>query len=128
MYGLGHHYSVASAIGFIALAGVAVEVGVVMMLFLDRAIARRAAAGTALSREELHQAVVEGALLRLRPATMTKVAIIVALLPIMLGGGAGSEAMQRIAAPMLGGMVSVAILTLAVIPAAFLVWKRASIR
>jgi Cu(I)/Ag(I) efflux system membrane protein CusA/SilA len=122
---------VASAIGFIALAGVAVEVGVVMMLFLDRALARRsaerAAAGVPMTREDLHEAVVEGALLRLRPATMTKVAIIAALLPIMLGGGAGSEAMQRIAAPMVGGMVSVAILTLAVIPAAFLVWKRVSL-
>jgi Cu(I)/Ag(I) efflux system membrane protein CusA/SilA len=67
--------------------------------------------------------VVEGALLRLRPVTMTKVAIIAALLPILLGSGAGSEAMQRIAAPVVGGMLSVAILTLAVIPSAYLVWK-----
>ena len=96
------------------------------MLYLDRALARRrelrGAAG--LTREDVKEAVVEGALLRLRPVTMTKVAIVAALLPILLGTGAGSEAMQRIAAPMVGGMLSVAILTLAVIPAAYLVWKR----
>ena len=71
---------------------------------------------------------MEGALLRLRPVTMTKVAIIAALLPILLGSGAGSEAMQRIAAPMVGGMLSVALLTLAVIPAAYLVWRRMVLR
>jgi Cu(I)/Ag(I) efflux system membrane protein CusA/SilA len=76
-----------------------------------------------LTREDVRGAVVEGALLRLRPVTMTKVAIIAALLPILFGGGAGSEAMQRIAAPMVGGMLSVALLTLAAIPAAYLVWK-----
>jgi Cu(I)/Ag(I) efflux system membrane protein CusA/SilA len=125
MYLLGYHMSVASAIGLIALGGVAVEIGVVLMLYLDRALERhregRGAAG--LSREDVRDAVVEGALLRLRPVTMTKVAIIAALLPIMLGSGAGSETMQRIAAPMVGGMLSVAVLTLAVIPAAYLVWK-----
>ncbi len=71
---------------------------------------------------------MEGALLRLRPVTMTKLAIIAALLPIMLGGGTGSEAMQRIAAPVVGGMLSVAILTLAVIPAAYLLWKGRGLR
>jgi Cu(I)/Ag(I) efflux system membrane protein CusA/SilA len=130
MYLLGYHLSVAAAIGFIALGGVAVEIGVVMMLYLDRALERRreerGAAG--LRREDVREAVVEGALLRLRPVTMTKAAIIAALLPIMLGSGAGSEAMQRIAAPMVGGMLSVAILTLAVIPAAYLVWKSQGLR
>ncbi len=126
MYLLGYHLSVAAAIGFIALGGVAVEIGVVMMLYLDRALVRRrelrGAAG--LTRDDVKEAVVEGALLRLRPVTMTKVAIIAALLPILFGTGAGSEAMQRIAAPVVGGMLSVAVLTLAVIPAAYLIWKR----
>ena len=79
-------------------------------------------------RGDVRDAVVEGALLRLRPVTMTKVAIIAALLPIMVGSGAGSEAMQRIAAPMVGGMLSVAILTLAVIPAAYLLWRSRGLR
>ncbi len=125
MYLLGYQLSVAAAIGFIALGGVAVEIGVVMMLYLDRALAcQRELRGPAgLRRVDVEAAVVEGALTRLRPVTMTKVAILAALLPIMIGGGAGSEAMQRIAAPLLGGVLSVAILTLAVIPAAYLVWK-----
>jgi len=125
MYLLGYHMSVAAAIGFIALGGVAVEIGVVMLLYLERALQhRREALGdTALTPADVREAVVEGALLRLRPVTMTKLAIIAALLPIMFGGGAGSEAMQRIAAPLVGGMLSVAILTLVVIPAAYLVWK-----
>ena len=125
MYLLGYNLSVASAIGFIALGGVAVEIGVVMMLFLERSLQRRreALGAAELTPVDVRDAVEEGALLRLRPVTMTKVAIIAALLPIMFGSGAGSEAMQRIAAPMVGGMLSVAILTLAVIPAAYLVWK-----
>ncbi len=130
MFLLGYHVSVASVVGFIALGGVAVEIGVVMMLYLDRALERRretrGAAG--LTRQDVKEAVVEGALLRLRPVTMTKVAIIAALLPILFGSGAGSEAMQRIAAPVVGGMLSVAILTLAVIPAAYLVWKQHALR
>jgi Cu(I)/Ag(I) efflux system membrane protein CusA/SilA len=130
MYLLGFHLSVAAAIGFIALGGVAVEIGVVMMLYLDRALERRREErGTAgLSRDDVRAAVVDGALLRLRPVTMTKVAIVAALLPILFGTGAGSEAMQRIAAPMVGGMLSVAILTLAVIPAAYLLWRSRGLR
>ncbi|MBK8637456.1 MAG: efflux RND transporter permease subunit [Chromatiaceae bacterium] len=130
MYLLGYQLSVAAAIGFIALGGVAVEIGVVMILYLDRALAqRREARGAAgLTRADVREAVVEGALTRLRPVTMTKLAILAALLPIMLGGGAGSEAMQRIAAPLLGGVISVAILTLAVIPAAYLVWRSRGLR
>ncbi|HSO80536.1 MAG TPA: efflux RND transporter permease subunit, partial [Chromatiaceae bacterium] len=130
MYILGYQLSVAAAIGFIALGGVAVEIGVVMILYLDRALAqRREARGAAgLTRADVREAVVEGALLRLRPVTMTKLAILAALLPIMFGGGAGSEAMQRIAAPLLGGVVSVAILTLAVIPAAYLLWRSRGLR
>lgn len=126
MYLLDYHLSVAAAIGFIALGGVAVEIGVVMMLYLDRALSKRRESiseKSELTRNDVKEAIIEGALLRLRPVTMTKVAIIAALLPIMLGTGSGSEAMQRIAAPMVGGMLSVAILTLAVIPAAYLIWK-----
>jgi len=127
LYALGYNLSVAVAVGFIALGGVAVEIGVVMLAYLDHALARRAgsrrARGEELTRADVHDAVVEGALLRVRPVTMTKVAIIAALLPILWSSGSGSEAMSRIAAPMVGGMLSVAILTLAVIPAAYLLWK-----
>jgi Cu(I)/Ag(I) efflux system membrane protein CusA/SilA len=128
LYLLGYNLSVAVAVGFIALGGVAVEIGVVMLAYLDHALARRrtarAASGQALTREDVREAVVEGALLRIRPVTMTKVAIIAALLPILWSHGTGSEAMQRIAAPMVGGMLSVAVLTLAVIPAAYLLWRQ----
>jgi Cu(I)/Ag(I) efflux system membrane protein CusA/SilA len=127
LYALGYNLSVAVAVGFIALGGVAVEIGVVMLAYLDHALARRAesrrARGEELTRADVHDAVIEGALLRVRPVTMTKVAIIAALLPILWSSGSGSEAMSRIAAPMVGGMLSVAILTLAVIPAAYLLWK-----
>ncbi|MEW6331504.1 MAG: CusA/CzcA family heavy metal efflux RND transporter [Pseudomonadota bacterium] len=128
LYFLGYNLSVAVAVGFIALGGVAVEIGVVMLAYLDQALKRREAerhaAGRSLSVNDIREAVVEGALLRVRPVTMTKVAIIAALLPILWSDGTGSEAMQRIAAPMVGGMLSVAVLTLAVIPAAYLLWKQ----
>ena len=132
IYLLGYNLSVAVAVGFIALGGVAVEIGVVMLAYLDQALARRrtsrAASGQALTREDVHEAVIEGALLRIRPVTMTKVAIIAALLPILWSHGTGSEAMQRIAAPMVGGMLSVAVLTLAVIPAAYFLWQVARVK
>ncbi|MBI3576284.1 MAG: efflux RND transporter permease subunit, partial [Gammaproteobacteria bacterium] len=127
LYLLGYNLSVAVAVGFIALGGVAVEIGVVMLAYLDQALARRrtarTASGQALTRDDVREAVIEGALLRIRPVTMTKVAIIAALLPILWSHGTGSEAMQRIAAPMVGGMLSVAVLTLAVIPAAYFLWQ-----
>ncbi len=129
LYLLGYNLSVAVAVGFIALGGVAVEIGIVMLTYLDLALKRRIVErGTKLTREDVRAAVIEGALLRIRPATMTKVAIIAGLLPILWSSGAGSEAMQRIAAPMVGGMLSVAILTLVVIPAAYLLWKQHTIR
>ncbi len=132
LYLLGYHLSVAVAVGFIALGGVAVEIGVVMLAYLDQAFARRAEArrvrGEALTSADIREAIVEGALLRIRPVTMTKVAIIAALLPILWSTGTGSEPMQRIAAPMVGGMLSVAILTLAVIPAAYLLWQEWRLR
>ncbi len=128
LYFLGYNLSVAVAVGFIALGGVAVEIGVVMLAYLDQALNRRKTErefhDQSLTVEDVREAVIEGALLRVRPVTMTKVAIIAALLPILWSDGTGSEAMQRIAAPMVGGMLSVAILTLAVIPAAYLLWKQ----
>jgi Cu(I)/Ag(I) efflux system membrane protein CusA/SilA len=128
LWWLGYHLSVAVAVGFIALAGVAAETGVVMLVYLDQALARRLNAaqgeGRAVTLEELRAAVIEGALLRVRPKMMTVMAIIAGLVPIMYGTGTGSEVMRRIAAPMVGGMVSATLLTLVVIPAAFLIWKR----
>jgi Cu(I)/Ag(I) efflux system membrane protein CusA/SilA len=132
LWALGYNMSVAVGVGFIALGGVAVEIGVVMLAYLDNALARRAAAhrkeGGTLTRADLHAAIVEGALLRIRPVTMTKVAIIAALLPILWSTGTGSEPMSRIAAPMVGGMLSVAILTLLVIPAAYWLWKLRAVK
>ncbi len=129
LYLLGYNLSVAVTVGFIALGGVAVEIGVVMLAYLDQAMKRRTEArGARLTRADIREAIVEGALLRVRPVTMTKVAIIAALLPILFSTGAGSEAMQRIAAPMVGGMLSVAILTLVVIPAAYLLWQEWRLR
>ena len=132
LHWLDFNMSVAVGVGFVALAGVAVEIGVIMLLYLNLALARRMAAaerdGRVLSHDEVREAVVEGALLRVRPIMMTVTAIIAGLLPIMLGTGTGSEVMRRIAAPMVGGMVSATLLTLIVIPAVFLMWKRATLK
>jgi Cu(I)/Ag(I) efflux system membrane protein CusA/SilA len=128
LYLLNYNMSVAVGVGFIALAGVAVEIGVVMLVYLKQAMQSRQQAadkaGKRLQLEDLEGAVHEGALMRVRPIMMTVAAIIAGLLPIMLGSGTGSEVMRRIAAPMVGGMVSATILTLAVIPAIFLLWQR----
>ena len=127
LYGLDYNLSVAVGVGFIALAGVAAETGVVMLVYLDQALAKRRAAARAEGRPvtlaELREAVIEGALLRLRPKMMTVATIIAGLLPIMYGTGTGSEVMRRIAAPMVGGMVSATLLTLVVIPAVYLLWQ-----
>jgi Cu(I)/Ag(I) efflux system membrane protein CusA/SilA len=132
LWALGYNLSIAVVVGFIALGGVAVEIGVVMLAYLDRAMKQRVSAcnarGTALTAADIRAAIVEGALLRIRPVTMTKVAIIVALLPILWVSGTGAEAMRRIAAPVIGGMLSVAVLTLAVIPAAYLLWQEYRLR
>jgi len=132
LYWLHYDMSVAVGVGFIALAGVSVEIGVVMLVYLNQAYRRHHEKALeerrAVDMNELRQAVIEGALLRIRPIMMTVAAIIAGLLPIMLGGGTGSEVMRRIAAPMVGGMVSATILTLLVIPAAFLIWRGWSIR
>ncbi|HXW11105.1 MAG TPA: efflux RND transporter permease subunit [Steroidobacteraceae bacterium] len=125
LYLLDYDLSIAAAVGFIALAGVAAETGVVMVMYLEHAWAQRraraAAEGRAPTRPELREAIVEGALLRLRPKLMTVITIIVGLLPIMWGSGTGSEMMRRIAAPMIGGMVSATILTLVIIPSLYLI-------
>jgi copper/silver efflux system protein len=123
MWWLGFNLSVAVAVGFIALAGVAAETGVIMLIYLDHALAEvramRAAEGRALTRQDLHAAIMEGAVERVRPKMMTVVAIMAGLLPIMWSTGTGSEIMQRIAVPMIGGMISSTLLTLIVIPAIF---------
>ncbi len=128
LYLLDYNMSVAVGVGFIALAGVSVEIGVVMLVYLNQALRRiqsdLAHHGKTLSQEDVRAAVVEGALLRVRPIMMTVAAIIAGLLPIMLGSGTGSEVMRRIAAPMVGGMVSATLLTLIIIPAVFLIWKQ----
>ncbi len=127
MWWLGFHLSVAVAVGFIALAGVAAETGVVMLIYLNHALtatrARCARAGRALTRADLYAAIMEGAVERVRPKMMTVVAIMAGLLPIMWSSGAGSEIMQRIAVPMIGGMISSTLLTLIVIPAIFALVK-----
>ena len=131
LYLLEYDLSVAVGVGFIALAGVAVEIGVVMLVYLNQAMRQHMSAAQAdrrvLEIEDVQQAVIDGALLRVRPIMMTVSAIIAGLLPIMLGGGTGSEVMRRIAAPMVGGMVSATILTLIVIPALFLLWRGRSV-
>jgi Cu(I)/Ag(I) efflux system membrane protein CusA/SilA len=120
---LGYNTSVAVAIGFIALAGVAAETGVVMLLYLDRAYHDRVAAGRMRGRDDVDAAVEHGAVERVRPKMMTVTAIIAGLVPILWSQGAGADVMKRIAAPMVGGMVSSTILTLVVIPAIYSLWR-----
>jgi Cu(I)/Ag(I) efflux system membrane protein CusA/SilA len=127
LWWLGFNLSVAVAVGFIALAGVAAETGVVMLIYLDQAVAevraRRTAQGRPYDRAALYEAIMMGAVERVRPKMMTVIAIMAGLLPIMWSTGAGSEIMQRIAVPMIGGMVSSTVLTLLVIPALYAVIK-----
>jgi len=124
VYLLGYNMSVAVGVGFIALAGVAAEFGVVMLLYLDQALARRQPATAA----QLREAIIEGAVLRVRPKAMTVAVIFAGLLPIMLGGGTGSEVMRRIAAPMIGGMITAPLVSMLVIPVLFYLWKLRSLR
>ena len=123
MWWLGFNMSVAVAVGFIALSGVATETGVVMILYLDHALteirAKRAAEGKPFTRADLYEAIMLGAVERVRPKVMTVVAIMAGLIPILWSTGAGSEIMQRIAVPMIGGMISSTVLTLVVIPAIY---------
>jgi Cu(I)/Ag(I) efflux system membrane protein CusA/SilA len=128
---LHFNLSVAVAVGFIALAGVAAETGVVMLIYLDHALqeraARREAEGVPLTHHDLYEAIMEGAVERVRPKMMTVVAIMAGLLPIMWSTGTGSEVMRRIAAPMVGGMISSTLLTLIIIPAIYFQVKALSI-
>ena len=124
---LGHPLSVASGVGFIALAGVAAEFGVVMLIYLKHAWEGRVALG-ASSEDDLVEAIREGAVLRVRPKAMTVAVVMAGLLPIMAGSGTGSEIMQRIAAPMVGGMVTAPLLSMLVIPAAYLLLRRRELR
>ncbi|MGQ0428393.1 MAG: efflux RND transporter permease subunit [Gammaproteobacteria bacterium] len=132
MYLLDYNLSVAVAVGFIALLGVAAEIGVVILIYIDHALVavsgRRQSAGQVMTGEDLHEAVTQGALMRVRPIMMTVAAIIGGLLPIMWSAGTGSEVMRRIAAPMVGGMISVTILALIVIPAVYAIVKDFAIR
>ena len=121
---LNHNLSVASGVGFIALAGVAAEFGVIMLLYLRHAWDARLASGEAPTLDLLMQSIAEGAVLRVRPKAMTVAVIIAGLLPIMFGTGTGSEIMQRIAAPMVGGMITAPLLSMFVIPAAYLLMRR----
>jgi len=124
--------SVAVGAGLIALAGVAVEIGVLMIVYLDQSLKSMRESIAEQRREltpaELMQAITDGALLRVRPILMTVATIVLGLLPIMLGSGTGAGIMRRIAAPMVGGMLSVTVLSLLVIPVIYLLWKRTALR
>jgi Cu(I)/Ag(I) efflux system membrane protein CusA/SilA len=120
IYLLGHHLSVASGVGFIALAGVSAEFGVVMLIYLDNAIGERQERGQMRTQADLREALIEGAVLRVRPKAMTVAVIVAGLVPLFIGAGAGSEVMQRIAAPMVGGMITAPLLSMIVLPAAYL--------
>ena len=124
VYALGYDFSVAVAVGFIALAGLAAEFGVVMLIYLKNALKEREEQGVTLTPEVVAEAVREGALLRLRPKAMTVAVILAGLFPILWTGGAGAEVMRRIAAPLVGGMLSAPLLSLFVIPAAYLMIRR----
>jgi Cu(I)/Ag(I) efflux system membrane protein CusA/SilA len=124
---LGHHLSVAGGVGFIALAGVAAEFGVIMLLYLKQAWESRLAAGKN-SEADLLDAIREGAVLRVRPKAMTVAVITAGLVPIMVGSGTGSEIMERIAAPMVGGMITAPLLSMFVVPAAYLLLRRRQLR
>ena len=132
MFGLNYNFSVAVGVGFIALAGVAVEIGVIMLVYLNQAWQamkdHHHQAHKPMHIEDLEQAIRDGAGLRVRPVMMTVLTVIIGLVPIMYGSGTGAEVMQRIAAPMIGGMVSAVLLTLLVLPAIYKLWKAAELR
>lgn len=121
LYLAGFNYSVAVGVGFIALAGVAVEIGIIMLAYLDN---KYAALDKKHTQDELKQAIIEGSTMRIRPVMMTSTSIIFGLLPVMYGTGTGSEIMSRIAAPMVGGMLSALVLTLVVLPAVYYLWRK----
>jgi Cu(I)/Ag(I) efflux system membrane protein CusA/SilA len=125
MYVLDYNLSVAVAVGFIALAGLAAETGIVMLAYLDEVYHRRKREGRLNTMSDLYDGIVEGAVLRVRPKLMTVATTVIGLLPVMIGNvfQSGSQVMQRIAAPMVGGLLSATVLTLLIIPAIYMVWK-----
>jgi copper/silver efflux system protein len=128
IYLLGYNTSVAVWVGFIALAGVSAEIGVVMLVYLDEAYEDRLATGRMNTEEDLRDAILEGAVMRLRPVAMTATAIMAGLLPILWSAGTGADVMKRIAAPMVGGMVTSTVLTLIVIPVIYRMWRHRELR
>jgi len=126
MFFQGFNFSIAVGVGFIALIGVSVEIGVIMLLYLNQSWQRAVDGqdGIIMAKQQQVEAVLQGAGLRVRPVMMTSLTVAIGLLPILFGSGTGSEVMSRVAAPMVGGMVTAVILTLLVLPAAFLIWKR----
>ena len=125
LYLLGFHQSVATGVGFIALAGLSAEFGVVMLIYLKHALKDRVADP---DRGQVEDAVREGALLRVRPKAMTVAVVLAGLFPILIGHGAGSEVMSRIAAPVIGGMITAPLLSMLVIPAGYLLLRRRKAR
>lgn len=121
---LRYYLNVAVWVGLIALAGVAAETGMIIIIFLDEACARRQRENRLQSPADLREAIIKGAVLRVRPKIMTALAIFLGLLPIMWSQGSGADVMKRSAAPMIGGMVTATVLTLLVIPALYLIWGR----
>ena len=128
MYLLDYNLSIAAAVGFIALGGVAVEIGVVMLVYLNQAVASHSADGRSGNEAELTAAIIDGAALRVRPIAMTVAVIIAGLLPVMWGIGSGSEIMRRIAAPMIGGMITAPLLSMFVVPVVYLLIRRRGLR
>jgi copper/silver efflux system protein len=132
MYWLDYNMSIAVAVGFIALAGVAVEIGVLMLVYLNQSYESTVEAAEKekrlLTKEDIRDSVMQGAGLRVRPILMTVLSLMVGLIPIMMGSGTGSEVMQRIAGPMIGGMISTLALSLMLIPAIFYVWKQTTLK
>ena len=128
LYVLDYNLSVAVGVGFIALSGVAAEIGVILLTYLDQSYKERVSAGRMNNLADLKEAIFSGTARRIRPIIMTVTAIIAGLLPIMWGHGTGSQVMKRIAAPMIGGMVSVTILSLLVLPAVYFLWKSREVR
>ena len=122
-----YNFSVAVGVGFIALAGVAVETGVIMLVYLNQSWQRATAAESHLSDKALKDCVIAGAGLRVRPVLMTAAATIAGLIPVMMGSGTGSEVMSRLVTPMVGGMISAVFSTLMLLPAVYYLWKKLSI-
>ena len=123
VYWLDYHLSVAVAVGFIALAGVAAAFGVVMLLYLDQSIAELRESGRPVNYQNLQLAIVHGALLRIRPKMMTVSVIVAGLIPVMVSSGTGADVMKRIAAPLVGGMITAPLLSLIVIPVIYAWWQ-----